>query len=387
MSGPVLPGAMLGMLGGGQLGRMFALAARRMGYRVAVFAPEGDTPAGQVADREIRAAYEDLDAVQRFAQEVEVISFEFENVPAITTEAAARHAPVRPAGSLLETTQDRLREKTALRGLGLPVADFAAISSADDLEPAALQVAGRGVLKTAASGYDGKGQRRIESPAELAEAWKRLGSQRAVLEAWVPFEREISVVGVRGLDGSVELYDPVENAHSHHILDVSTLPARISDATRHSAREIARTVLQELEVVGVLCVEMFALPNGELLVNELAPRPHNSGHLTIDAHEVSQFEQQVRAICGLPLGSTRPTVAAAAMVNLMGELWLKGEPNWAGALAVPGIRLHLYGKDQPRRGRKMGHLVGTGETLDEVEQRALQARSALSNPVPVASDR
>ena len=387
MSGVVLPGAVLGTLGGGQLGRMFALAARRMGYRVAVFAPEGDTPTGQIADEETCAPYEDLEAVERFARKVSVITFEFENVPAITTEAAARVAPVRPAGTLLETTQDRLREKTALQSLGLPVADFAAILTEDDLSEATRKIPGRGVLKTAAWGYDGKGQRRVDSPDALAEAWTQLGSKRAVLEAWVPFEREISVVGVRGLDGSVELYDPVENAHANHILDLSIFPARISDSTRKSAREMARTILQELEVVGVLCVEMFALPDGKLLVNELAPRPHNSGHLTIDAHETSQFEQQVRAVCGLPLGSTRPSVKAAAMANLMGDLWQAGEPNWAGALAQPGIRLHLYGKEQPRPGRKMGHLVATGEALDEVEGRVLQARSELSASVSVASDR
>jgi 5-(carboxyamino)imidazole ribonucleotide synthase len=285
---------------------------------------------------------------------------------------------VRPRGELLHTTQDRLREKRALRELGLPVADFAAIERQQDLAAAAEAVRGAGVLKTAAWGYDGKGQRRVRAPGELAAAWGELGSQRAVLEAWVPFEREISVVGARGVDGAVALYDPFENGHADHVLDLTLWPARLPEPTRREALQLARTVLEGLDVVGVLCVEMFLLPGGGLVVNELAPRPHNSGHLTIDAHATSQFEQQVRAVCGLPLGSVEPTATAAAMANLLGDLWVGGEPDWAAALAVPGVRLHLYGKDAPRPGRKMGHLTATATTLAEAERRVLAARAALT---------
>jgi len=377
VSAPILPGAVLGVLGGGQLGRMFTLAARRMGYRVTVFAPDDGTPAGQIAYQEVHAPYEDLEAVERFARGVSVVTFEFENVPAATAEAAARHAPVRPRGELLHTTQDRLREKRALRALGLPTAGFAALEREQDLASAAEAVPGAGVLKTAAWGYDGKGQRRVAGPGELAAAWRELGGQRAVLEAWVPFEREISVVGARGLDGSVALYEPFENDHADHVLDLTLWPARLPEPTRRRALELARAVLEGLDVVGVLCVEMFLLPGGELVVNELAPRPHNSGHLTIDAHATSQFEQQVRAVCGLPLGSVEPTTPAAAMANLLGDLWADGEPDWAAALAVPGVRLHLYGKQGPRPGRKMGHLTATAATTEEASRRVLAARAAL----------
>ncbi len=381
MSEALPPGAVIGMLGGGQLGRMFILAARRMGYRVNVFTPEADSPAGQIADQVVQAEYDDLDAVERFAHDVSVVTFEFENVLAETTSAAARHATVRPSGSLLHTTQHRLREKQALQRLGLPVAGFHSIATQDELVAAQGTFTGRGVLKTASWGYDGKGQCAVAGPEELAGAWKEIGSQPAVLESFVSFEREISVVGARGVDGSIELYEPFENAHANHVLDVTTQPARIDESSRDAALEIARTVLEGLDVVGVLCVEMFHLASGELVVNELAPRPHNSGHLTIDAHETCQFEQQVRAVCGLPLGSTRSCVPAAAMANLLGDLWEAGEPNWAGALSEPGVRLHLYGKDQPRPGRKMGHLVATAESLGEAKRRVMSAREALQSSV------
>jgi len=384
MSGPILPGAVLGVLGGGQLGRMFTLAARRMGYRIDVFAPEDDTPAGQIAYREIRADYDDLDAVERFARAVDVVTFEFENVPSRTAEAAARHAPVRPAGSLLHLTQDRGREKEGLRKLGLPTAPFAHVSGPAALATAAAAVGFPAVLKTCAWGYDGHGQRRVEDLAQLEQAWKALGQVPCVLEGFVPFAAELSVVGARGLDGAIALYDPVLNRHSRHVLDVSLCPAPVPEAVRRAAGEIARTVLDGLEVVGVLCVELFLLDDGALLVNELAPRPHNSGHLTIDACACSQFEQQVRAVCGLPLGSSERSVPAAAMANLLGDLWQAGTPDWAAALTDPHVRLHLYGKDEPRPGRKMGHLTATGATLAECERRVTAARAALTRKERVA---
>ncbi|MCB9896540.1 MAG: 5-(carboxyamino)imidazole ribonucleotide synthase [Planctomycetes bacterium] len=380
MIAPILPGAVLGVLGGGQLGRMFTLAARRMGYRVTVFAPDDDTPAGQIAYREIRASYDDLDAVGRFAREVAAVTFEFENVPAATAEAAARHAPVRPAGSLLHTTQDRAREKRALAAHGLPTTAFAEIVSADDLSPAAARTGLPAVLKTSAWGYDGKGQRRVASLDALADAWRALGEAPAVLERLVSFAAELSVVGTRGADGEIALYEPVLNRHRDHVLDISLCPAPVEARVRADALSLARDVLETFDVVGVLCVELFLLADGTLLVNELAPRPHNSGHVTLDAHVTSQFEQQVRALCGLPLGSTARTVPAAATANLLGDLWTPGAPDWARALADPGVRLHLYGKDEARPGRKMGHLTVAADTLADAERRALAARASVVAP-------
>ena len=377
MSAPILPGATLGVLGGGQLGRMFALAARRMGYGVAVFAPEEDPPAGHVASRHLRAPFDDLDAIAEFAVGVSVVTFEFENVPSASAAAAERHAPTRPAGSLLHTTQQRRREKEALQAAGVPVATFGVVESEDDLAAALKKTGVPAILKTAAWGYDGKGQIRITRAEDALAAWEELDRTPCVLEAVVEFEREISVMGARGVDGSIALYDPTENDHANHILDVSVVPAGIQARTANAAHEITRTLLEAWEVVGILCVEMFQLPNGDLLVNEIAPRPHNSGHLTIEAHATSQFEQQVRAACGLPLGSTERK-APAAMANLLGDVWSGGEPDWAAALAVPGVALHLYGKAEARPGRKMGHLTAVGETAAEARERVLRARGALT---------
>ena len=377
MTAPILPGATLGVLGGGQLGRMFTLAARRMGYRVTVFAPDDDTPAGQIAYEEVRAPYDDLDAVRSFASGVSVVTFEFENVPAATAAAAAERAPVRPAGSLLHVTQHRQREKDALVAAGVPVVRHAMIDTSESLSDAIRIVGMPAILKTAAWGYDGKGQVRVESAAEARAAWDTLDRAPCVLEAVAPFEREISVVAARGLDGSVALYEPFENLHADHILDVTLSPAELPRAVAERAREIARTLLEAWDVVGVVCVEFFLLPDGELVVNEVAPRPHNSGHVTIDAHACSQFEQQVRAVCGLPLGSSE-AVAPGAMANLLGDLWLDGPPDWAAALAVPGVALHLYGKDRALPGRKMGHLTAVAPTAAEARLRALRARAAAA---------
>ena len=380
MSSAFPPGAVLGVLGGGQLGRLFTLAARRMGYAVSVFAPEDDTPAGQIAYREVRAPYEDLDAVERFAREVAVVTFEFENVPAATAQAAARHAPVRPSGALLHITQDRIREKRELTANGFPVAPHALLRSAVDCDAAAATVGFPAVLKTASWGYDGHGQRPVPSAEELEPAWRSLGAVPAVLESFVPFTAELSVVGTRGLDGAIALYEPVLNRHRKHVLDVTLCPAPVSSRVRDEALAIAREALERFDVVGVLCVELFLLADGALLVNELAPRPHNSGHLTLDAHVCCQFEQQVRAVCGLPLGSTERKVPAAAMVNLLGDCWSEGPPDFAAALADPGVRLHLYGKQEARPGRKMGHLTVTDTTPESAERRALAARAALGQP-------
>ena len=373
----VLPGSVVGVLGGGQLGRMFAIAARRMGYRVHTFSPSSDTPTGQVADHEIEASYDDLDAVRRFAQGVAVVTFEFENVPAETVEAAALYAPVRPDGSVLHTTQHRLREKTFLAGRGFPVTPFRHITSLTDLHAALAEIGCPSVLKTAGFGYDGKGQSKLATADDAAEAFRSLGGREAVLEAFVDFEREVSVVAARGSRGEFAHYGVIENEHQRHILDVSVAPARVSTKVVHEAVEITRSVVEELDVVGVMCVEFFLTRDHRLLINELAPRPHNSGPLTFDAAVTSQFEQQLRAVCNLPLGSTELLRPAAAMANLLGELWQEGEPDWATALAADDVKLHLYGKLEARTGRKMGHLTALAASAEEAAAKVRAARAAL----------
>ncbi len=373
---PLLPGSTLGVFGSGQLGRMFALAARRMGYRVRVYSPDRDTPAGQVADAEIVGAYEDRDAVAAFCRGVGAVTFEFENVPSAVAEVAAAFVPVRPGGSVLHVCQHRLREKSALCEAGLPVPRFAAVRDLTDLEAAADVIDRNGVLKTASSGYDGKGQAKLTPDSNLEAAWESLGTVEAIYEEFVAFEKELSVVGVRGADGATAFYGPIENGHRNHVLDLSRCPADVPDSVKRDAVEIARRVLETLDVVGVLCVELFLKADGSLLINETAPRPHNSGHLTIEAFATSQFEQQVRAVAGLPLGSTEQ-LRPAAMANLLGDVWPSGEPRWDRALAVPGVALHLYGKSDPKPGRKMGHLTATSETIDEAVRRVVAARDAL----------
>ncbi|HEX6864603.1 MAG TPA: 5-(carboxyamino)imidazole ribonucleotide synthase [Thermoanaerobaculia bacterium] len=375
----ILPGATVGVLGSGQLGRMFAIAARRMGYRVHTFSPEYDTPTGQVADLEVTASYDDLDKVREFARGVSVVTFEFENVPAATAEAAAAHAEVRPAGPVLHTTQNRLREKTFLSGSGFPVAPFAAVRSAGELRRALEEIGSPAVLKTADWGYDGKGQVKIDGNPDAA--WVALATHEAILEAFVDFEREVSVVAARGTDGSFAHFGVLANDHRNHILDITVSPAPVPPRVEKEAVEIARGILEGLDVVGVLCVEMFLTRDGRLLVNELAPRPHNSGHLTFDACVTSQFEQQLRAICGLPLGSTE-LLRPAAMANLLGDLWSGGEPDWAAACRFPEVKLHLYGKAAARPGRKMGHLTALASTPEEARARVIAAREALTPSPP-----
>ncbi len=337
-----------------------AIAAQRMGYRVHTFSPDADTPTGQVADLEVIAAYGDLDEVRRFARGVRVVTFEFENVPAPTAEAAAEYAPVRPAGHVLHTTQHRIREKTFLARAGLPLTPFRTVESDRDLVQAIQELGCPAILKTADFGYDGKGQVRIESADQAAAAWSSIGRVPAVLEQFIAFEREVSVVAARGAGGAFADWGVIENRHKNHILDVSISPAQVSPAVAAEARSIARAVLEALEVVGVLCVEFFVEPGGRLLINELAPRPHNSGHLTVDACVTSQFEQQLRAVCGLPLGSTE-LLRPAAMANLLGDLWTAGEPDWLGACSFPHVKLHLYGKLDPPAGPENGSPYGAGK--------------------------
>jgi 5-(carboxyamino)imidazole ribonucleotide synthase len=372
----ILPGSTIGVLGAGQLGRMFALAARRLGYRIHTFAPESDPPAGQVADVAHQASYDDLDAVRAFAAGVDLVTFEFENVPAATAAAAADRATVRPAGHALEIAQHRGREKTFLAAAGLPVAPFALVRKAGELSDALLQVGRPAVLKTTALGYDGKGQTRIEVETSPEAAWAALGGREAMLEAFVDLRSELSVIGARGVDGSWSHFGPIDNVHRHHILDVSAAPADIPLATAREAVEATRTVMEALDYIGILCVEFFLARDGRLFVNELAPRPHNSGHLTIDACRTSQFEQHLRAICGLPLGSSE-LLQPAAMANLLGDLWAGGEPGWTNALAHPDVKLHLYGKSLPGPGRKMGHLTALAPTREQAVGLVLSARDQL----------
>ncbi|HTV00491.1 MAG TPA: 5-(carboxyamino)imidazole ribonucleotide synthase [Luteitalea sp.] len=375
---PVLPGSTVGVLGSGQLGRMFAIAARRLGYRVHTFSPDQDSPTGQVADHEVTAPYDDLAAVSAFARHVQAVTFEFENVPSATVDALGPDVLVRPSGKVLHTTQHRVREKQFLVSAGIPVAPFAIVAQRGDIERGLAQVGVPAILKTASFGYDGKGQVRVTHADDGPAAWTVIREQPAVLEGVVAFSCEVSVVVARGHDGTMVDYGAIENAHRNHILDVSVWPARVPAAVSEKARAIARAACEALDVVGVLCVEMFVTATGDVVVNELAPRPHNSGHLTIDAHVTCQFEQQLRAVCGLPLGSTQAHGPAAAMANLLGDEWHKGEPDWAAALAMPGVKLHLYGKTEPRRGRKMGHLTAMADTPNAAEALVREARASLT---------
>jgi 5-(carboxyamino)imidazole ribonucleotide synthase len=355
---------------------MFAMAARRMGYRVHTLSPDEDTPTGQVADLEVNAAYNDLDAVAKFASEVAVVTFEFENVPAATAAAAERCAPVRPAGYILHTTQHRLREKNFLLSAGLPLTPFRRVASLEELRRAAREVGLPAILKTADFGYDGKGQFRLVDETGIEPAWHAMRGKEAVLEALVDFEREISVVAARGADGDFVHYGAIENEHRDGILHLSLAPARVPERTAQQAVEMTRAILEKLEVIGVLCVEFFVGRDGALLINELAPRPHNSGHFTFDANLTSQFEQQLRAVCNLPLGDVRQ-FSPAAMLNLMGDLWSAGEPDWTQAASVPNVKLHLYGKLQARPGRKMGHLTALSGCVEQAQQDVQEALSRL----------
>ncbi len=378
MSRVLPPGSAIGVLGSGQLGRMFAIAARRMGYRVHTLSPDEDTPTGQVSDVEVRASYDDLDAVRAFASRVDAVTFEFENVPAASIEACAELVPVHPRAEVLHITQHRLREKTFLARNGFPCAPFRLVCSLADLERAASEIGLPAVLKTAGFGYDGKGQRLVRERSELPAAWHSIGAREAILESFVDFACELSVVAARDQQRRFESFPVCLSTHSQHILDVTIAPAPVEPRTAARAVELARGILETLDVVGVLCVEMFLSRTGELLVNELAPRPHNSGHYTFDACVTSQFEQQLRAVCGLPLGSTEQT-RPAAMANLLGDLWADGEPRWDRAAAFPEVKLHLYGKREPRPGRKMGHLTALATTVEDARRRVLAARESLTD--------
>ena len=372
----------VGILGSGQLGRMLALEARRMGIKTIVYSPGSDTPAGRVTDGEMVGDYDDLAQVRAFAEAVDVITYEFENVPLASALAAQEIVPVYPQPLALEVSQNRIREKNFLREHGCPVAPFYAVQTVDDLKAGVAQLGIPCVLKTAESGYDGKGQFKITAVEQIELAWEKIGRQPAVLEAWVTFAKEISVIVARDRFDQFAYYGPIENHHENHILDVSVCPAEISDETMINALAVARQVIRSLDVVGLICVEFFVLDggvDGKVLVNEIAPRPHNSGHLTIEGHVTSQFEQQLRTVCGWAVGDTTQMRPAVAMANLLGDVWPEGgEPDWPDMLHQEcDVKLHLYGKEAARPGRKMGHLTASGQTAAEVRETVLRARKRL----------
>ena len=371
------PGSTIGMVGGGQLGRMFASAASAMGYRVIVFSETDDAPAVQVTHQTVVGDLRDDSAIDQFAAQCDVITLEFENIPADTIARCHKFAPTYPAASVLATAQDRLVEKKTLRDAGLPVTPFSEVFDADSLIAAADSLGWPLIVKTSRSGYDGKGQHRIDS-AEAADsiAWESCDGW--IAEQCIDFDREISVIVARTPDGRSECFPIFENSHHNHILDVSFAPADISPFQSDEAKEIAMAAADKLNVVGLLCVEFFVDDN-RLMVNEVAPRPHNSGHLTIEGCETSQFEQHVRAICNLPLGSTRLRGRAAAMANLLGDLWSPtgDAPDWNRVLQDGSIGLHLYGKQGAKRGRKMGHLTITGDDRNDLVTRLVAARDRL----------
>jgi 5-(carboxyamino)imidazole ribonucleotide synthase len=373
----ITPPAMIGILGGGQLGRYFVIAARTMGYRTTVLEPDPGSPAGMVADVHLVAAYDDQAALEQLAATCAVVTTEFENAPAQAMEWLSAHLPVRPSASALAICQDRIAEKQFLENIGVGIAPYmiveseADIASADDFTFPAI-------LKTARLGYDGKGQVRCASYGDLADAWRQLGGVRCVLEQRLNLTRELSVVLARGVNGRTACYPVSQSQHVHGILDVSYTPANLPGSGHADAAELCTYIAEELDFVGVMAVEMFVV-GADVLVNELAPRPHNSGHYTLDACLTSQFEQQLRAICGLALGETKLVVPGVAMVNLLGELWANGEPKWERALVHAAAHLHLYGKAEPRPGRKMGHLTVTTGTAMGATSLARRLRKQLTS--------
>ncbi len=371
------PGSTIGIIGGGQLGRMLAIAARQMDYRTVVLDPDSGCPAGQVSDGQLAEPYSSRAASRELARLTDVVTYEFENVDADSVSAAAELAPVHPSSSVLRTTQHRLHEKNALLKAGVSVAPFRQVQSLSDLQSAAVDLGYPMVLKTATEGYDGKGQMIITREEDIEHSYDLLAGRKTelIIEQFVPFKMEISTICARTAAGQTQTFPPAENIHRNHILDVSIVPPRIPDSVIENARLLAADIAVQLDVVGLISVEMFVTKENELLVNELAPRPHNSGHYTMDGCDTSQFEQLVRVLAGLPIAEPKlhsPTV----MVNLLGEVWedTDGDPDWARALELPGVSLHLYGKAEPRVGRKMGHINVVADIVEDALYIATEAR-------------
>ncbi|GEP41646.1 5-(carboxyamino)imidazole ribonucleotide synthase [Brevifollis gellanilyticus] len=375
----LLPPSTIGILGGGQLGRMLTLEARRMGYRVAVFTDEKPgCPAGQWADAEYNAAYDDKHALERFLSRVDVVTVEFENIPDACLQAVEAVRPLRPGRKAIHTTQHREREKLFLRDQGIACAPFRIVETLAQLEEAVKELGRPCVIKTAAFGYDGKGQAKVNADTDLAEAWKAFEGHHAVVEQWIPFVAEVSVVGARSVDGRMAVHGVLENQHAHHILDVTIAPARVEVSITDQALELWEAVAEGLDYVGTMAVEMFVTADGKVMVNEIAPRPHNSGHYSIDACVTNQFQQQLRAICGLSLGD--PSLhTPAVMINLLGDVWPaeKTPPDWSAVLMHPRAKLHLYGKAEARAKRKMGHITVLGDTVEEALESAQSIKTGL----------
>jgi 5-(carboxyamino)imidazole ribonucleotide synthase len=373
----IVPPATIGMLGGGQLGRYAVVAARLSGYRTVVVDPDPGAPAGRVADEHLVAAYDDPAALDQLATTCAVVTTEFENPPADALARLATEVLVAPSTRAVAVAQDRRAEKRFLSELGVPVAPFAVVDTTADLEAAGRDVGFPAILKTARLGYDGKGQATVDGVDGLHGAWTRLGAVPCVLEQRLPLDVETSVILARRADGATAVFPLAENHHVAGILDLTRVPANVEVGLTADAADLALSVADALDYVGVLAVELF-VSGGRLIVNELAPRPHNSGHWTLDAAAVSQFDQQVRAVCGCALGASTMTAPAAAMVNLLGDLWADGDPDWSVALGDPAARLHLYGKAAPRQGRKMGHLTVVADSTDVAAARALELRRRLT---------
>lgn len=378
---PILPGSTIGCLGGGQLGRMFALAARKMGYRVHTVDPTHDSPTGQISDREYNAAFDDIPTLLEFTAGVDVVTYEFENIPVAALDALAPKVILRPGRNVLYTTQNRQREKEFLLSNGFPVASFRVVNNEAQLRRAVVALDFPCVLKTADFGYDGKGQQKINADTDLTAVWQCHGERTGVVESWIPFTAELSVVVARGYnkvsgENQVQAFPPTVNEHENHILATSVAPAPLAASIAARAQSIASEITARLDVVGLLAVEFFLTRTGDLLVNELAPRPHNSGHYSFDACVTSQFEQQLRAVCGLPLGDTR-LLSPVLMRNLLGDVWANGTPDWPRLLALPGLRLHLYGKSEPRPGRKMGHYCVLSPSVEQAWEIDAEAQKIL----------
>lgn len=376
----VRPGGTIGVIGGGQLARMLAFEARRMGYRTAVLDPDPEGPAAQVADRFVTGAFDDIEGAETLARYSDVITLDTEHVPAALLERVETMKPVRPAASVLRTVQDRLEQRRFLRAQGVPQVPHASVPDAASLHAAAEAVGFPCILKTRRSGYDGKGQARVDRPEGLADAWKSLGQAPAVMESFVDFEREVSVLLARDLDGNIRFYPIAENTHRRHILHTSRVPARIPAESVSQAEELGARIASALGHAGMMAIELFVTRSGDLLVNEIAPRTHNSAHYSFGACATSQFEQHVRAICGLPLGDPS-LLRPAVMLNLLGDLWSNGSPDWSAALKHPTARLHLYGKSRALPGRKMGHILVLGEDADHAATVAESIASELERGI------
>jgi 5-(carboxyamino)imidazole ribonucleotide synthase len=372
----ILPDASLGVLGGGQLGRMFTLAAHSMGYRIVVLDPDPHSPAGLIADQHIKADYRDRAALQILGDECAAITTEFENIPADSLEVLEQHCPVRPGAAAVRIAQNRIDEKTFIQEHGLATAPFAAIFEASDIEEVIAGLSPPLLLKTASMGYDGKGQCQASTPDEARSAFRQMGDTPCVLEEMVALEREISVVLARNINGETAVYPVGENRHVNGILDTTIVPSGASAEITEKAIDMALQLAAAMDYCGVLAVEFFCTRQGELLINEIAPRPHNSGHFTVDACATSQFEQQVRMMCGLAPSNTE-LLSAVVMTNLTGDIWGDGEPAWQHVLNEPGAHLHLYGKREARPGRKMGHINCLAGDVDSAMEITARIRAAL----------